>query len=90
MDAARLKASCQTVVVGSGHNGLVAAAYLARADAMQKQGRYDDAVAALTHAMELLPQEKGTLQAKRSLVQLEAARAKAPGKLTGTEPLVTA
>ncbi len=65
-------------------------AYIARADTLQRQGKYDEAVGALTHAVELVPQDKGNLLAKRSLVQLEAARAKASGRLTANEPLVVA
>jgi tetratricopeptide (TPR) repeat protein len=66
------------------------AAYLAQADALQKQGRYEDAAAALTRAVDLVPQEKATLLAKRSLLELDAAQDKAKGQLTGNEAMVVA
>jgi tetratricopeptide (TPR) repeat protein len=66
------------------------ALYLARADALQNQGKYEDAVGALTRAVEISPQDKGALLAKRSLVELAAAKDKATGKLIGNEPMVTA
>jgi tetratricopeptide (TPR) repeat protein len=66
------------------------AAYTARADALHKQGKYDDAIAALTRAIDEGPQDKGNLLAKRSLLELDAAKAKAAGKLTGKDPGVVA
>ena len=65
------------------------ALYLARAEALRKQGKYDEAVAALTHALNLV-EDKGKVLAQRSLVRLEAARVKAPGRLTGDEPALIA
>ncbi len=66
------------------------AIYVARADALEKKGEYEEAVKALTHAVAALPKEKNSLVAKRSLVELEAAKAKASSKLTAQDPLVAA
>ncbi len=68
------------------------AAYFGRqAQDLYNRGRMDAALAVLARAMKVLPaQEQGKLLARRSLIELDAARAKAKGALPATEPLLIA
>jgi hypothetical protein len=66
-----------------------AATYLARVESLRSKGDFDGAVAALTKTIDALPAEKrGELLAERSLLRLEAARAKAKEPLKSNDPLV--
>lgn len=68
------------------------AAYLtAQAQLWYDHGQMDTALAVLKRAEQVLPaKELGKLMAKRSLIELDAARSKTKGTLPPTEPLLIA
>jgi Tetratricopeptide repeat len=67
------------------------AIYLARAETLRNKGDYEQALATLTKAIDALPADKqGDLLAERSLLRLEALRAKMRGTLTADDPAIQA
>jgi tetratricopeptide (TPR) repeat protein len=67
-------------------------AYFGRqAQELYDRGRMDEALAVLAHAAKVLPaKDQGKLSAQRSLIELDAARAKAKGALSPSDPLIVA
>lgn len=63
-----------------------AAYYAARAEELRSKGKPAEAVAELEKAEGQFPAGKDRLLAQRGLLRLEAARAKAPGKLAPNDP----
>jgi tetratricopeptide (TPR) repeat protein len=68
------------------------AAYFAnQAESLYNRGRMDDALALLERALKLLPaKEQGRLLARRSLIELDAARTKVGGLIPPTQPMLVA
>jgi tetratricopeptide (TPR) repeat protein len=67
-------------------------AYYARqAQALYDRGRIEPALETLAHAMKVVPaKEQGPLFAQRSQIELGAARARAKGALSPSDPLIAA
>jgi hypothetical protein len=65
--------------------------FASQAESLYNRGRMDEALALLERAMKLLPaKEQGRLLARRSLIELDAARTKVGGLIPPTQPLLVA